>query len=259
MMSSHVHHLLKTVLCFGGLLSISSAVPIDERNFSPQDIITRDVCIIGGGATGTYSAVRLSQDMGKSVVILEKTDRLGGHTQTYTDPVTGFPLDYGVQAYHNISVVTNFFARFGVGLSAVPFTTPFTTEYVDLTTGKVVPGYTPPDPTLALEILAGQLELYPYLPGGYSLPDPVPADLLLPFGDFVTKYGLEAAVPLIWTFAHGVGDLLKATTLYVFQNFGLPQLESIATAFLTTTDPTTANFTSRHPLYWAQMSCTKAP
>ena len=236
MMSSHVHHLLKTVLCFGGLLSISSAVPIDERNFSPQDIITRDVCIIGGGATGTYSAVRLSQDMGKSVVILEKTDRLGGHTQTYTDPVTGFPLDYGVQAYHNISVVTNFFARFGVGLSAVPFTTPFTTEYVDLTTGKVVPGYTPPDPTLALEILAGQLELYPYLPGGYSLPDPVPADLLLPFGDFVTKYGLEAAVPLIWTFAHGVGDLLKATTLYVFQNFGLPQLESIATAFLTTTD-----------------------
>jgi hypothetical protein len=179
----------------------------------------------------------------KSVVIVEKTNRLGGHTQTYIDPVTGFPVDYGVQAYHNISVVTNFFARFGVGFSAVPFTTPFTTDYVDLTTGKAVPEYTPPDLTLALEILAGQLELYPYLPGGYNLPDPVPADLLLPFGDFVTKYSIEAAVPLIWTFAHGVGDLLKATTLYVFQNFGLPQLESIATAFLTTTD---------------QMSCTKA-
>src|SRR5271154_7522325 len=140
-MSSHIHHLLKAVLCLGGLLSISNAVPIDERNFTPQDIITRDVCIIGGGATGTYSAVRLSQDMGKSVVVVEKTGRLGGHTETYIDPVTQYPVDYGVLAYHNISVVTDFFARFNVSLTAVSLASPFTTDYVDLGTGKVVPGY----------------------------------------------------------------------------------------------------------------------
>ena len=38
--------------------------------------ISRDVVIIGGGATGTYAAVRLQQDMGKSVVVIEQTDRL---------------------------------------------------------------------------------------------------------------------------------------------------------------------------------------
>ena len=132
--------------------------------------------------------------------------------------------------------MTNFFARFGVPLSPVPLSSPFTTDNIDFSTGHVLPG-TPSDPTQALQILAAQLQLYPYLPGGYNLPDPVPADLLLPFGDFAAKYNIQAAVPLIWTFAQGVGDLLKSPTLYVFQSFGLPQLESIQTAsFLTTTD-----------------------
>lgn len=66
--------LLKAVLGSAVLLSVSQAAPLfDERSFAPQDIITRDVCIIGGGSTGTYSAVRLSQDMGKTVMIVEKT------------------------------------------------------------------------------------------------------------------------------------------------------------------------------------------
>ena len=49
--------------------------------YKPEDIITRDVCIIGGGSTGTYSAIRL-RDMGKSVVVVEKKDVLGGHTSS---------------------------------------------------------------------------------------------------------------------------------------------------------------------------------
>jgi hypothetical protein len=90
--------------------------------------------------------------------------------------------------------------------------------------GKVVPGYSPPDPTTALNILAQQLLLYPYMPQGYNLPNPVPADLLIPFGEFITKYRIQDAVPLIFTFGHGVGEFLTIPTLYVFQNFGLPQL-----------------------------------
>jgi hypothetical protein len=177
----------------------------------------------------------LSQDLGKTVVVVEKSNVLGGHTNTFIDPVTNFPVDYGVQDFHNYSVVTNYFGRFNVPLTPVSLTNPFTTEYVDLKTGKVVPGYSQPDPTTALEILAQQLLLYPYLSGGYELPNPVPADLLLPFGDFVTKYGIQDAVPIIFTFTHGVGDFLASPTLYVFQNFGLPQLESIATgSYLTT-------------------------
>ena len=39
--------------------------------------LERDVCIIGGGSSGTYSAVRLQQ-MGLSVAVIEQKPRLGG-------------------------------------------------------------------------------------------------------------------------------------------------------------------------------------
>lgn len=39
--------------------------------------IEKDVCIIGGGASGTYAAVRLQQ-MGVSVALVEKERKLGG-------------------------------------------------------------------------------------------------------------------------------------------------------------------------------------
>jgi hypothetical protein len=114
---------------------------------------------------------------------------------------------------------------------------PLTTEFVDFSSGEVVEGYAPPDPTEALEIFAGLLQSWPYLTGKLTLPDPVPADLLLPFGDFVTKYSLQSLVPVTWTFALGVGDLLKTTTLYVLLNFGLPQIADFVPGnALTTTD-----------------------
>ena len=46
-------------------------------------VIERDVCVIGGGSGGTYSAVAL-KDAGKSVVVLERKQRLGGHTECRT-------------------------------------------------------------------------------------------------------------------------------------------------------------------------------
>jgi hypothetical protein len=95
--------LFKAAICLG-LLSVSTAGPTfsERTTFSAEDTITVDVAIIGGGATGTYAAVRL-QDYGKSVLVIEKSGRLGGHTETYfaTDappPFTGAPVDYGVQA-----------------------------------------------------------------------------------------------------------------------------------------------------------------
>lgn len=38
-------------------------------------VITRDVVIIGGGASGAHAAVRLS-DLGKTVVVVEKQGQL---------------------------------------------------------------------------------------------------------------------------------------------------------------------------------------
>ena len=57
---------------------------------TPGACIQRDVCVIGGGGSGPYAAVELRK-MGKSVVLLEKMNYLGGHTQTYHDPSTGTP------------------------------------------------------------------------------------------------------------------------------------------------------------------------
>jgi hypothetical protein len=203
---------------------------------------------------------------------------LGGHTNTYLDPNTSLPVDYGVLGFQNMSIVTNYFARFNISLIKLPLEVPYTTKYVDLTTGKVVPvgydftdriisisfssnngmkgikqlltvlkGYTQPDPTTALELLAQQLLKYPNLQSGYNLSSPVPADLLLPFSDFVTKYGIQDAAPLIMNFK-AIGDVLDTPTLYIFQtlafvNSRLSQLVDTWLLLITTT----ASSTQRQP------------
>ncbi|HEX6755470.1 MAG TPA: FAD-dependent oxidoreductase [Mycobacteriales bacterium] len=197
-------------------------------------VLSCDVAILGGGATGTYAAVRL-RDLGRSVVVIEAGDRLGGHTQTWTDPVTGGPVDIGVIVFHDLPVVRSYFGRFGIPLTTADFTVPGgVTKYVDFGTGAEVAGFVPPDPSAALGAYAAQIARYPYLGTGYDLPDPVPADLLLPFGDFVRRYGLGDAVRTIAAFGQGLGDILRQPTLYVAKNFGLDVLTSLQTGFLTT-------------------------
>src|SRR5438445_679085 len=64
-------------------------------------IIERDVAVLGGGSSGTYTAVRL-RDLGKSVAVVQVTDRLGGHCETYRHPATGPPTRSAVMAFHGI-------------------------------------------------------------------------------------------------------------------------------------------------------------
>lgn len=49
-----------------------AAIPASAAN----SIIRRDVVILGGGASGAHAAVRLREDYGKSIVIVEKQDNL---------------------------------------------------------------------------------------------------------------------------------------------------------------------------------------
>ena len=204
-------------------------------NWKAEDIITCDVAIIGGGASGTYSAIRL-RDMNQSVVLIEHKDRLGGHTETFTDPTTHATFDIGVRVWHDIDLVKNFFARFDVPLTKTFEETPpgVVTDFVDFRTGAVVAGFTPTDPTAALGAYAAQIAQYPYLEVGFNLPDPIPADLLLPFGDFVAKYSLSAVVNIIFAFNQGIGDLLTTPTIYAIKLFGLSIIQGIQTGFLTT-------------------------
>jgi len=63
-----------------GLLAAASVV---AGSWLP-DIVARDVAIIGGGASGAYAAVRLKEDYGKSIVLVEKAGRLVGSTPPST-------------------------------------------------------------------------------------------------------------------------------------------------------------------------------
>jgi hypothetical protein len=197
-------------------------------------VIRRDVCVIGGGATGTYAAVRL-RDLGHSVVVVERAGRLGGHTETYHDPVSGGTTDIGVLIYHDMPLVRDFFGRFGVPLARYTGQGGTTNQYVDFRTGRVVPGYTPPAPT-ALPAYLALLQRYPYLDEGFALPDPVPADLLLPFGEFAVRHGLESILQMVNSYAQGLGDILRIPALYVLKNVGLSVVNSVLAGSLVITE-----------------------
>ena len=221
-----------TTLCISTLPALCLAQSVDPQN--NVDPISRDICIVGGGSSGIYSAIRLL-DMGKSVIVVEKKNHLGGNTETYIDPVTGAPINIGVVVWHNNSLVTSYFARLNVPLTPISFSgSPIITKYADFDTGQILSTYSPPDPTLALQTYVAQLFQYPYLDNGFDLPDPVPSDLLLPFGDFVTKYNIANALDIILSITQGIGNLLEVPTIYVMKLFGLSIVDGLQNGFLTT-------------------------
>jgi len=71
--------------------------------------------------------------------VIEKDGRLGGHTNTYIDPITSLPFDYGVLGFHPTSVATDYFSRLNISMTKIPLEMPFPFKYVDLATGKIVP------------------------------------------------------------------------------------------------------------------------
>ena len=195
-----------------------SAINIDIGAYLPSAILTRDVAIIGGGSSGTYAAVQLKR-AGKTVALVEKEAQLGGHVDTYKDPQTGKTFDYGVVVYLNTSTVRNYVTSLGESLTAFPFFTG-TNAYADFKgTGQFL-NLPAPDQAATFAALQGyrtEISKYPFLDNGYNLPSPVPADLLLPFGDFLTKYNLQLFAPTAFKINQGVGNLLAATTLYMLK------------------------------------------
>lgn len=221
------------------LFSIASAALIGwtaaaliqgDTDISPQNTLNVDVCVIGGGAAGTYSAIK-SKDLNKTVVVVEQQDRLGGHTKTYVDPGSNRSIELGVAEYEDTPIVREWFARFKVPLYQWNFTIPgVTSEYVDFQTGQIA---TPKQGDLfgAWDAFQTQVAKYPFL--DYSLdsvPFPVPADLLLPFGQFITKYNLQDAVPYLSLYGEGWGNFVTLPTLLAIKYFP-PSFSSPATLY----------------------------
>lgn len=106
------------------------------------------------------------------------------------------------------------------------------TKFYNSCTGKNIPGYVPPDPNLTT--YAALLAKFPYLEAGFDLPDPVPEDLHLSFGNFAKKYNLGGFVNFAAIFSQGVGDILNLPTIYVLKGIGFSILQNLQTGFLTT-------------------------
>ena len=72
-----------SLLCiFRTLVLLVTLVPNAAANrnydFAAEDTMVKDVAIVGGGASGTYAAVRLREDYNTSVVVVETQNRLVG-------------------------------------------------------------------------------------------------------------------------------------------------------------------------------------
>lgn len=222
----------------------AAAAKLTGRNawaFAPTRIV-RDVCVLGGGSAGTYAAVQL-RTLGKSVVVLEKQSRLGGHAQTVS--VNNTPINIGVQLFEGKNpLVASYCSQLNVPLVPASLGGAPSATHVDFRTGTSV-AIPAPDPVAFGTAIGTYLNVlqtqFPYLDTGFNLPNPVPPDLLLPFGDFATKYGLDPLVPTAFQFAEGVGDLLGSPALYVLKLFSLSVVASIVTDSFVTVPTGTAS------------------
>ena len=153
----------------------------------------------------------------------------GGHVETYHDPISGKDIDYGVEAYLQYGNSSAFFQRFNVP------TTPYiptqsNSVYVNIADGTPLTAYTAssfPDAVAAIQKWVDLIKPYSeqLLPGYFDFWDPedIPADLLLPFGDFAVKYGIEAMMPTMAVISNvGVGGVKEILTLHVYFAFGQP-------------------------------------
>lgn len=216
------------------VFGLAVANSLDSNDYHPQDVIHRDVAVIGGGSTGTYTAVRLT-DHQKSVILIEKEAQLGGHAQTYTAP-NGYTIDYGVIVFAAKKVVTDYFSRFKVPLIQLPTSGGPSPNYFDFSTGKAVK-YTAPAAAAqgaAFQAYGAQLAKYPSLDRSFNTSYPLAPDLLLTFGQFVKKYDLGAMVPTTFITNQGFTPILGIPMLYMFKYLNTDQLNSTRNGFLTT-------------------------
>ncbi len=152
------------------------------------------------------------------------------------DKDTGTHINVGVVDFHNIPIVKDYFARLNV-----PLTTPGPYDYptllFDFDTGLPVPEYVPASQADVGAALLAYIDIlttkYSYLQAGYFLPDPVPEELLIPFGEFVTKYKLQAAVQIFNQLLQNDGNLWEIPTVQILKACDITLAQSAMNGFLT--------------------------
>ncbi|WPH03604.1 Hypothetical protein R9X50_00648700 [Acrodontium crateriforme] len=212
--------------CISSLLLLPSlAFAIPSTNHHGR-VIFKDVVVVGGGASGTYAAIRLAQE-NKTVAVIERNDRLGGQVNTYKDPKTGAPFDHGVMVYGNDTISNNFFSYLGVKMARFSGHIK-SNAYADFSTGKIISAATAMNMTgnylTALGSWRAQLDKYLWLSNetGFHLPETIPDELFLPFGEYSAKYNLGGLMALLATTVQN-GYLLQTPTFYMMKWLNINQ------------------------------------
>jgi hypothetical protein len=224
------------LLTASGLFFWPLATATENVAHAQVETVTTDVLVVGGGSAGTYAAIQL-HDSNKTVAVIERAGKLGGHADSYYGP-NGNVYNVGVQIFYDIPVVAEYFARHGVPLFTAPTNATSSTINADFSLGVAAPAANVNTTELGLaiqrygEYLAANFStIYP----GYYLPDPVPEDLYMPWGDFMSKYGLGSIVNLINAYIQPA-EAWKEPALFPLKLLSLDPLRGITSGFKVTRD-----------------------
>jgi hypothetical protein len=190
------------------------------KPISEQDVIEKEVCILGAGGAGCYTAIQL-QDRNISTIVLEKSSRIGGHSETYRERGDRNFCDIGVRLYPDVPIVRQYYDRMGVRLTSVDLTKG-RRIYVDVKTGERAP-VKEPNPLLIWFALWRYERIikknFSFLEKpGIQLPATVPEDLTLPFEAFLHKYKLGRSYKPITHYLQGQGAVKNLPALYALKN-----------------------------------------
>jgi hypothetical protein len=199
-------------------------------------VIHRDICVVGGGASGMATAA-FAKDNGYSVVVLEKKDYVGGHCKTtlFTPQTPGGAnyVDLGVQLFPdtriarlaglwNYTINTTDIVRRFAGSDAVLYATLGGSSNPNFLVDINIPLYVPIPPSapstdfqLAFARLFGLLVgRYPWLSApGY--PDPLPAELLVTFDQWVVANNFTILVPFFSQLTDNLGNYREVSAVYI--------------------------------------------
>ncbi|KAK8070724.1 hypothetical protein PG997_010927 [Apiospora hydei] len=221
-------------LMFLGIVAvIPTSIAAASAETTSSNTIKTDVVIVGGGAGGAHAALRL-KDMGKSIILIEQDSILGGNVDSYTPPGTNKSMDFGVFSFIDYAGAIALFDRLNIS-TAPPARVRAPLQVRRLDHRGADPGLRGAGSAAAraaMEKYLGICEEYEdmIVPGYWNFPtgDAIPEDLLMRFGDFVQRHGIEDAVPQIYAATgFGIGRQADELTLTVMQTFGAQMARSM--------------------------------